>query len=69
MLQGTQVLASICVIISAFLAAVLLYIAVVIRCSTQQHSARYCFQLTSTCAIFPVLLDALVLCYLRPSYA
>lgn len=50
-LQGTQVLASVCVVLSAFLAAVLSYNVVVIRCSTQRHSARYCFQLTSTCAV------------------
>lgn len=47
-LQGTQVLASICLVLSASLAAVLLYVVLAIRCVPQAHSANYCHQLTAT---------------------
>ena len=54
-LQGTQVLASICLVLSASLAAVLLYVVLAIRCNPQAHSGNYCHLLTSTCAHIPPL--------------
>lgn len=50
MMQAMQTLASICMVLSASVALVLLYTAIVIHCDQKQQSPEYCFRLVFTCA-------------------
>lgn len=53
-------LASICMVLFASLSAVLLYVVLAIRCDTEQHTPKYCFRLTATCA--PHLMQIMLQC-------